>query len=944
MYMNGCRFVFPPAGRARTIAIVSIVFLISVAAVAQGMVEPAQREEAQAAQQQAESSFVASDETPTLRAPIHIIRLRDANTPVATPTFAIAGAFATYFGGPIISKVHIVQVLYGTGSYLPGVQATTTPSVASFFADITQSSFFDMLGEYSTAGVTAADGSAGTNQTLGHGFFDGQFTITPSAANNGTIISDTQIQAELLAQVAAGHLPAPVIDAQGNNSTLYMLYFPAGKSIRLGTTPSCQSGGFCAYHNSTTTLFGGRNLYYGVMPDTQPPSLCSVGCGAGGPLDVVTNVTSHELAEAVTDANVGPANVFGPPLAWLDPINGEIADICETKEASILVNGTTYTVQQVFSNIQDDCAAGPVQFPMTAGPNVAAGAEFDIDLTVTNNPATTPLFGYTGTVHFSSSDPAAVLPPDYKFTFADAGHHNFLATLKTGGSQTITAADAAITGSGTTIKLGVNVPNVSQFTVAAPGAVTTGVPVTVVVTAQDPTAVVQTSYNGKVHFTSTDAGAVLPPDTNLVNGTGTFTVTFNNAGNRSLQVLDALTPALSKTVLVTVVGPAANATTTTLTADATSVPYGQSIQLTMNVTASSPITQPGSMSITMDGGAFVGGGIIDSTLALFGGNGGTHTLYANYFGNGVQAPSSSAPLTITVTPVASTTVLSSDLPSAPFGTVVRLHAQVLPSPTINPRGSMTFFDGANPIAIIPATNSTAPGFTFSTLPVGSHTLTASFSGSPDLLPSTSAPITQFITAPPPPDYGVFSNPQSATIHAGQAAGFSITTTSVNGFTGEVHFSCGALPALTTCTFLPAKATVKSALSTVVTTLIIKTSGPNAHLLAPDSLRPYHGLNAKAWGAVLFAVGVVLLGVGPRRRRRVMALSLFAVLLAALIISCGGGGSQPPPPPPPTPTPTPTPATPAGTSTITISASGTATAGPNPANPNQQVQLTITVLP
>ena len=39
--------------------------------------------------------------------------------------------------------------------------------------------------------------------------------------------------------------------------------------------------------------------------------------------------------------------------------------------------------------------------------------------------------GYTGTVHFTSSDPLAVLPANYTFTSTDAGQHIFSATFKT---------------------------------------------------------------------------------------------------------------------------------------------------------------------------------------------------------------------------------------------------------------------------------------------------------------------------------------------------------------------------------------------------------------------------------------------------------------------------------------------------------------------------------
>src|SRR3954469_7349395 len=61
-----------------------------------------------------------------------------------------------------------------------------------------------------------------------------------------------------------------------------------------------------------------------------------------------------------------------------------------------------------------------------------------------------PAVGYRGTVHFSSSDPQAALPADYTFTAADAGAHTFAVTLKTAGSQSITATDTvtnSLTGS-----------------------------------------------------------------------------------------------------------------------------------------------------------------------------------------------------------------------------------------------------------------------------------------------------------------------------------------------------------------------------------------------------------------------------------------------------------------------------------------------------------------
>jgi hypothetical protein len=92
-------------------------------------------------------------------------------------------------------------------------------------------------------------------------------------------------------------------------------------------------------------------------------------------------------------------------------------------------------------------------FSITAPANTTAGSAFSVTVTAldaNNNKAT----GYTGTVHFTSSDAAAVLPADYTFTSADAGVHTFTNafTLKTAGSDTVTATDkttSSITGSAT---------------------------------------------------------------------------------------------------------------------------------------------------------------------------------------------------------------------------------------------------------------------------------------------------------------------------------------------------------------------------------------------------------------------------------------------------------------------------------------------------------------
>ena len=56
--------------------------------------------------------------------------------------------------------------------------------------------------------------------------------------------------------------------------------------------------------------------------------------------------------------------------------------------------------------------------------------------------------GYTGTVAFTSSDPAAILPGNSKFTSSNQGVQSFSVTFETAGTQSLTVTDTStgITG------------------------------------------------------------------------------------------------------------------------------------------------------------------------------------------------------------------------------------------------------------------------------------------------------------------------------------------------------------------------------------------------------------------------------------------------------------------------------------------------------------------
>jgi hypothetical protein len=207
-------------------------------------------------------------------------------------------------------------------------------------------------------------------------------------------------------------------------------------------------------------------------------------------------------------------------------------------------------------------------FTITATPpTVTAGTSFTFTVTaidVFNAVAT----GYTGTVHFTSTDGIATLPADYTFTTGaggDNGVHVFSATLKTAGNQTITATDTAttsITGMSNTIV--VTAGAATHFLVTAPATANAGTAFNFTVTALDQFNNTATSYGGTVHFTSTDGAATLPVNATLTNGVGTFSATLRTNGNQTITATDTVTGSITGTSNTILVDPPGGSAVPTL--------------------------------------------------------------------------------------------------------------------------------------------------------------------------------------------------------------------------------------------------------------------------------------------------------------------------------------------------------------------------------------------
>jgi hypothetical protein len=189
-------------------------------------------------------------------------------------------------------------------------------------------------------------------------------------------------------------------------------------------------------------------------------------------------------------------------------------------------------------------------FAITGFPSsITAGTAGTFTVTARNDDGSTNT-NYTGTVHFTSTDPNAVLPADYRFTPADQGVHSFSATLVTAGSQLIQATDTAnSTTFGGESGIIVNPEAASKFVITGPsGSIVQGTAGNFRVTALDPYGNVATGYTGTVTFSSSDPLASLPANYTFtaadVGGIG-FSATLNTVGTESLTVTDTLNASIT---------------------------------------------------------------------------------------------------------------------------------------------------------------------------------------------------------------------------------------------------------------------------------------------------------------------------------------------------------------------------------------------------------------
>lgn len=252
-----------------------------------------------------------------------------------------------YQGGPIIADPQVYATFWGA-AWSAADHAQRRANLVQFTQDLLESDYMNILSQY---GVGHGAGKAGT--------WMGDSNL-PTVTGQ---ISDSDIHRNIQSLIDAGTLPEP-----GSPSNMALMIF-MDESVEISdnmigvTLCEPQGDNAFGYHNFFTTN-AGNQFYYSVIPSLTDDCLKS-SCPQDNSCSLrlaqtqeqrQTQVASHEFSEMVTDPEIS---------AWRDPNSGsENGDNCNGQNGTITVGGRTWTVQRMYSLVDDEagrdaCVLGP---------------------------------------------------------------------------------------------------------------------------------------------------------------------------------------------------------------------------------------------------------------------------------------------------------------------------------------------------------------------------------------------------------------------------------------------------------------------------------------------------------------------------------------------------------------------------------------------------------
>jgi len=254
-----------------------------------------------------------------------------------------------YQGGPVINNPQVYIVFLG--DWTSSANQTRATRLQQFVTDLVASSYMNILSQYgcgSSGTVVNAIFLANTITSLTHANIA---TLLQNAINSGT---------------PATHLPEPA------GSDVCIIYLDDSTAVDDTVTGAvmCEATSDTAfgYHSFFTTT-AGNPFYFAIVPGLTDACLTNSCPGSDSTCTLhlaqtqeqrQTAVSSHEFSEMISDPQI-TGTVAASKLAWYDgtdPSAGEIGDVCAGNFGTITAGANTWTVQLMFSKLDDQQSNG----------------------------------------------------------------------------------------------------------------------------------------------------------------------------------------------------------------------------------------------------------------------------------------------------------------------------------------------------------------------------------------------------------------------------------------------------------------------------------------------------------------------------------------------------------------------------------------------------------
>jgi hypothetical protein len=362
------------------------------------------------------ANFTSSDTAAVLTPASHSFVGGDAGVFTGSANFHTAGSSTVTATDSVTAGITgtSAAVTVNSGAATNFLVVATSPATAGSadsFTVTARDQFNNTATGYTgTANFTSSDSAAVFTPTS-HPFVGGDAGVFTGTANFHTAGSQTVTATD---SVTAGITGTSVAVTVNPGAATNFLVTVATSAIAAGSADSFTVTARDQFNNTATGYAGTANF---TSSDTA----------------AVFTPSSHLFTGVGNDNGVFTGSVnFHTVGSWTVTVADSVTAGITGTSAAVTVNpgAATNLLVTIASNVG---ASAPTNF------TVMARDQF-------NNTAT----GYTGTTKFTSSDGAAVLPPNHPFVGSDNGVFTASVTLKTLGSQTVSATDTvtpSITGS-----------------------------------------------------------------------------------------------------------------------------------------------------------------------------------------------------------------------------------------------------------------------------------------------------------------------------------------------------------------------------------------------------------------------------------------------------------------------------------------------------------------